>query len=350
MEEQLQRKPCGNTGSNSNGIIYELHDAVRSGSIEQCQKIIGSGVNVNLPDSKRRTALHIAAWKGNSDLVKCLVSAKCDPLAKALDGFTALHFAAASGDVKCCLILISKQKSLLSMRITKGNKTALHLAISKGHIEVVKCLLDNGADITAKTGAGKTVLELASDYTSSSTTLEATRMANINSNTSDGSIAAGVNDMYGYIKEKYENYIDNKRNNDKVGDKRSAPIPASVHGTIGSAGVPTASTFTEADNSSIGHNSTGTTNLSVSGPISVPVPPVAVPDDNGNQISIQKPIDANTNTNTKIPSTNPNTNPNPNPSNTHTNTNPNPSKPKPKPNPNPKKRKVIMAHLEFDEE
>jgi ankyrin repeat protein len=45
----------------------------------------------------------------------------------------------------------------------EGLGTALHLAASNGHLEIVKLLLENGADVNAKTegGYGETAVEIA---------------------------------------------------------------------------------------------------------------------------------------------------------------------------------------------
>lgn len=138
-----------------------LHDAVRSGDIEECRRLIGTGVDIDTKDNKKRTALHIAAWKGDASMVKLLLRSRCSPMEKALDGFTALHFAAMSESVEACELLALKQRSLLKDRVTKGNKTALHLAIGKGNLDIVQKMLDLGSDVTAKQGNGKNVLELA---------------------------------------------------------------------------------------------------------------------------------------------------------------------------------------------
>lgn len=47
------------------------------------------------------------------------------------------------------------------MRIAKGNKTALHMAVMKNAFEAVKCLIELGSDIDAKTSTGQTCLEIA---------------------------------------------------------------------------------------------------------------------------------------------------------------------------------------------
>ena len=94
-------------------------------------------------------------------MIQLLLRFKASPLLTAKDGFTALHFAAQreSGSLSCAY-LIAKSAKLLHMKVSKGKKTALHLAISKGNTEVVQKLLDLGADPTTRSGCGKTCLEL----------------------------------------------------------------------------------------------------------------------------------------------------------------------------------------------
>lgn len=63
--------------------------------------------------------------------------------------------------ISCIELLIKKDKSLLSQRVTKGNKSALHLAIAKDKVEVVSTLIRLGADLNAKTGSGQLPMTLA---------------------------------------------------------------------------------------------------------------------------------------------------------------------------------------------
>jgi ankyrin repeat protein len=254
---------------------YPLHSAVRSGIIEECQRLIGTGIDINMKDSKRRTALHIASWKGDAAMVKVLLRAKCNPSEKALDGFTALHFAAMSGCADSCELLVSKQRSLLKDRVVKGNKTALHLAIAKGSLDVVQKLLDLGADITAKTGSNKNVLELAN-----------------------------TDPMYRILKEKYEDYVEQLKRRG-CGAKGSAtsddstapgdPVETTAGGVTSSAGageLPCAPAVDAGDSAPVPAVS-GDSVVDIPAPVSVPAPTAPV---------------------------------------------------------NKKKRKLIVAHLEFDDE
>jgi uncharacterized protein len=140
-----------------------LHNAARENKLEEVKVLIAQGGNVNDMDNMRRTPLILAAWKGNTDIIRILLSANADSNVRAMDQFTALHFAAQAGHVDSVKLLAKKNKSLLNARISKGQKSALHLAASKGHLEVVKALIALGADVHGKTSHGQTAADLAGD-------------------------------------------------------------------------------------------------------------------------------------------------------------------------------------------
>ena len=136
-----------------------MHSAARENEVEELQRLIVSGkYDINEKDTMRRTPLHIASWAGNSEVVEVLLRSKAKTDALANDNFTALHFAKNVDTIKA---LVKSNKALLSARISKGNKTALHLAVPKGNLDVVRCLIDLGSDVTAKTSSGQSCLELA---------------------------------------------------------------------------------------------------------------------------------------------------------------------------------------------
>ena len=136
-----------------------MHKAARDNNADEMQALIVSGkYDINERDSMKRTPLHLASWSGHTEIVKLLLQSKAKTDLLANDNFSALHFASRAEIIK---LLVKSNKALLAGRVSKGNKTALHLAIPKGNIEVVKCLIDLGSDITAKTSSGQGCLELA---------------------------------------------------------------------------------------------------------------------------------------------------------------------------------------------
>jgi ankyrin repeat protein len=141
-----------------------LHDAVKNLRVDEVRTLIATGSNLNEIDKLKRTPVHIAAWTGNVEILQLLIRSNAQLTDKAMDGFTPLHFAAqsASSDASVCVkILVKKCKSLLNQRITKGNKSALHLAAAKGNLSVIRQLIELGADVNDKTSSGQTVFDLA---------------------------------------------------------------------------------------------------------------------------------------------------------------------------------------------
>lgn len=140
-----------------------IHEIVRNENLEKLTELIINGSNINEVDEMSRTPLHIAAWKGNSEIIQFLLRMKALTTIKAKDNFTPLHFAIQSGNLQCCILLINYDKTLLHSRISKGNKTGLHLAAAKGNYEIVEFLLQSGADPTALINKRQTALDFAKE-------------------------------------------------------------------------------------------------------------------------------------------------------------------------------------------
>ena len=83
-----------------------------------------------------------------------------NPNAKDSDGSTPLHWAARSGHVEVvrCLVEGGADKNV----VTSNGSTPLHLAADNGHVEVVRFLVEGGADKNVVDSDGRTPLQLAS--------------------------------------------------------------------------------------------------------------------------------------------------------------------------------------------
>jgi len=89
-----------------------------------------------------------------------------------MDGFLPLHFAAQAGHVEVLKLLVrhigskgeyGAMKKHVNCVVTKGKKTALHLALSKGHAECGRFLVLKGASCEMKTAQNQTALDLCSE-------------------------------------------------------------------------------------------------------------------------------------------------------------------------------------------
>ena len=131
--------------------------AVREGSMQVLPVLLNArGINLDLRAKNGNTALMIAAFKKNKPAVEAL-------LAKGAqvnnDGWTALHYAAASGDTEIVQLLLKKSAEVDA---TSPNMTTpLMMAAGGGHIYTVKALLDAGADLNLANEQGLTALDFA---------------------------------------------------------------------------------------------------------------------------------------------------------------------------------------------
>ena len=102
-----------------------------------------------------------AAMRGETNLVRSLLSEGADVNAAQGDGMTALHWAAERANAEMAGILIYSGANLHAVtRI--GQYTPLHLAARSASDGIVGMLLDAGADVSARTtNSGATPLHLA---------------------------------------------------------------------------------------------------------------------------------------------------------------------------------------------
>ena len=78
------------------------------------------------------------------------------------DGWTALHLASSRGYLEIVELLTSSGANM-NIRTSYG-WTALHLASYHGHLEIVQLLLCQGADMSIRTNNGRSALDMASSY------------------------------------------------------------------------------------------------------------------------------------------------------------------------------------------
>eukprot|EP01038_Epipyxis_sp_PR26KG_P008070 gene8070-10933_t len=146
--------------------VNSIHEAIRSEDLERVKELIAMGTNLQELDKHRRAPIHLAAWTGNFGILQLLIRSGAIINVKAMDNFTPLHFAVQSNSnsaIDCVKLLIAKERNLLNQRVSKGNKSALHLAVLKGNVAVIEELLKLGIDVNAKTNSGQTALDLTKD-------------------------------------------------------------------------------------------------------------------------------------------------------------------------------------------
>ena len=128
-------------GRTPNSTIWK---AAEEGDVEEIERQLESGVDVNAYSQPLGTPLSVAAYNGRINVVELLLKEHAE-----VNGYyyglreTALHSAAERGHE---VIVQSLLKHGADMNAEVCGTTALHVAPSKGHWGVIQILLDLGAD------------------------------------------------------------------------------------------------------------------------------------------------------------------------------------------------------------
>jgi ankyrin repeat protein len=131
--------------------------AIREPSPRVVQVLLASPqTNVELRNGNDESPLMLAAIKGQMDLVKQLIARDAD-INKP--GWTALHYAASSGQVEIMKLLLEKY-AFIDAQSPNGT-TPLMMAAMYGSPDSVKLLLDEGADPLMKNQQEMTATDFA---------------------------------------------------------------------------------------------------------------------------------------------------------------------------------------------
>ena len=153
--------PVGTRGWNP------LYCAAAGGNEAIIETLLSSGLDIDSRDNDGTTPSMVAAAKGQEKTVNLLLSKGADPHIKNFIGLNLLHAAAEGGNTSHTLIV----RSILSFDIDINSKddesstTPLMIAVMENHVEVVKYLLQKGADISLTVGSEKrNALHTASEH------------------------------------------------------------------------------------------------------------------------------------------------------------------------------------------
>ena len=133
-------------------------------TFETIRLLVEGGADVNSRINDNATALHIAAQKGDVDILQYLIDKKAIVDAQTASGRTPLFQAVSNGHAEA-VNLLARAGANVNIMEAKGLKMRpLHVAVIKGEKRIVENLLDLGADIEAVSGLGnQTPLRLASN-------------------------------------------------------------------------------------------------------------------------------------------------------------------------------------------
>ncbi|XP_058991071.1 E3 ubiquitin-protein ligase MIB2 isoform X2 [Mustela lutreola] len=106
-----------------------------------------------------RTALQVAAYLGQVELVRLLLQARAAADLPDDEGNTALHYAALGNQPEAARLLLSSGCGANALNGTRS--TALHVAVQRGFLEVVRVLCERGCDVNLPDAHANTPLHCA---------------------------------------------------------------------------------------------------------------------------------------------------------------------------------------------
>jgi ankyrin repeat protein len=133
--------------------LTALMAAAKNGRIDVVNKLLDQKANIDAQGTKGVTALMLAAENNQVEIVKLLLKKNADPNLEDQTGWSALMKAVYQGNTGCVEALAARSRQ----EVNRG----LLVAALTGHQEIVKILLDNGAEVDSRAEDGRTPLMLA---------------------------------------------------------------------------------------------------------------------------------------------------------------------------------------------
>ena len=154
--------------------------------LEAADLLIGAGANLNAANDYGVTALSLACTNGSAAMVGKLLTAGADPNAALRTGESPLMTCSRTGNVNAVKLLLARGADPAA-KVTQAGQTALMWAVAEKHLDVVRALIEQRADVRARSKSGFTALMFAAragDLDSARLLLQAG--ANVNDKTPEG--------------------------------------------------------------------------------------------------------------------------------------------------------------------
>lgn len=135
---------------------YPLHVAAQQNNVQQIERLLSSGGDIDARDESGSTALLVAARANSIDAAKALIDAGANVNAKDQIQDSAYLYSGARGHLDILKMTLSHGADLTSTNRYGG--TALIPAAERGHVETVRTLIEAGVDIDHVNNLGWTAL------------------------------------------------------------------------------------------------------------------------------------------------------------------------------------------------
>uniref|UniRef100_A0A8C0IV01 Inversin n=1 Tax=Chelonoidis abingdonii TaxID=106734 RepID=A0A8C0IV01_CHEAB len=132
--------------------------------LDCAEALLKAGVGINKADHSRRTALHLAAQKGNYRFMKLLLARRANWMQKDLEEMTPLHLTTRHKSPKCLALLLKYMAPGEVDTQDRNKQTALHWSAYYNNPEHVKLLIKHDSNIGIPDIEGKIPLHWAANH------------------------------------------------------------------------------------------------------------------------------------------------------------------------------------------
>jgi ankyrin repeat protein len=144
------------------GAELDIFAAAMTGDAARTASLVAQDASLTQAFSRDGwTALHLAAFFGNTDCARRLIDAGADVHKRSANSLsnTPLHAAAAGRRAEVARLLIERGAAVNSRQ--QGGWTPLHAAAQNGDAELAQVLIGAGADVNIRADNGQSALDLA---------------------------------------------------------------------------------------------------------------------------------------------------------------------------------------------
>jgi ankyrin repeat protein len=125
-----------------------LFSAAYTGNLAEVEKLFSRNADINFKTYLDQTLLHAAAFGGDREIVRLLLQKKLDVRAIDKEGKTALHFAAEGRNSGAIVdLLLANGAEIEAIDRTEYQRTPLKIAAENANAEAMKTLIDRGAKV-----------------------------------------------------------------------------------------------------------------------------------------------------------------------------------------------------------
>uniref|UniRef100_A0A673A0B6 Euchromatic histone-lysine N-methyltransferase 2 n=1 Tax=Sphaeramia orbicularis TaxID=375764 RepID=A0A673A0B6_9TELE len=126
-----------------------LHAAAQRGLLEVCYMLVQAGAQLDAQDKEMRTPLLEAIINNHLEVARYLVQSGACVYHVEEDGYTGLHHAAKLGNLEIVTLLLETGQVDVNAQ-DSGGWTPIIWAAEHKHVDVIKALLNRGANVTVK--------------------------------------------------------------------------------------------------------------------------------------------------------------------------------------------------------